>query len=272
MRKIKNQEQDDFNFFSPTLITTYSKKAISFINSIERFLFLLLPFLILFAIIILFDTVALKNYVQILSNDIFDLLASVFAFIAVGIIIYLLKIIMDTRKKMDNWAYIFEKNTMSASISISLSKLDSVDLLNSIVESLREIGESIQKYISNDTISIERFIQQNFSDDIFFDVLIDDTRIDKDKDENDYFKNKINEYGSIIGKIQTSSVIDSNTVNLFIQSILKYVRVTNKFVGLALLVGNQVTDEAMEIITNYSNKHIGYLIVIDKPAVIDSIQ
>jgi hypothetical protein len=272
MRKIKNQEQDDFNFFSPTLITNYSEKAISFIKSIERFLFLLLPFLTLFAIIILFDTAALKNYVQILSDDIFDLLASVFAFIAVGIIIYLLKIIIGTRKKMDNWAYIFEKNTIGTSISISLSKLDSTDLLSAIVDNVREIGDPIQKYISSDTKSIERFIQQNFSDDIFFDVLIDDTRIDKDKDENNYFKNKINEYGSIIGKIQTSNVIDSNTANIFIQSILRYVKVTNKFVGLALLVGNEVTDEAMKLIKNYSNKHIGYLIIIDKPFDIDPIQ
>jgi hypothetical protein len=272
MRKTKNQEQGDLNFFSPTLITNYSEKAISFINSIERFLFLLLPFLILFAIVILFDTVAVKNYVQILSDDIFDLLASVFAFIAVGIIIYLLKIIVVTRKKMDNWAYIFEKNTIGTSISISLTKLESKDLLNAILENVREIGESIQKYISNDTKSIERFMQQNFSDDLFFDILIDDTKIDKDKDENDYFKNKINEYGSIIGKIQTSSVIDSNSVNLFIQSILKYVKVTNKFVGLAVLVGNEVTDEVMNIITNYSNKNIEYIIVIDKPAVIDPIQ
>ena len=272
MRKIKNQEQGDFNFFSPTLITNYSEKAISFINSIERFLFLLLPFLILFAIVVLFDTVALKNYVQILSADIFDLLASIFAFIAVGIIIYLLKIIVDTRKKMDNWAYVFEKNTIGTSISISLTNLESLDLLNAIVENVREIGESIQKYISDDAKSIERFTQQKFSDNIIFDILIDDVRIDKDKDENNYFKNKINEYGSIIGKIQTSSVVDSNTANMFIQSILEYVKVTNKFVGLALLVGNEVTDEAMRIVTNYSDKHIGYLIVIDKPAVIDPIQ
>ncbi len=272
MRKIKNQEKGDLNFFSPTLITTYSEKAISFINSIERFLFILLPFLIIFAIIILFSTVALKNYVQILSDDVFDLLASIFAFIAVGIIIYLLKIIVDTRKKMDNWAYIFEKNTISTSINISLSKLDSIGLLNAVVESVREIGEPIQKYISNDTKSIERFTNQNFLEDIFFDILIDDTKIAKDKDEHNYFKNKINEYGSIIGKIQTSGVIDSNAVNLFIQSILKYAKVTNKFVGLALLVGNDVTDEAMNIVINYSNKHIGYLIVIDKPTVIDPIQ
>jgi len=39
-----------------------------------------------------------------------------------------------------------------------------------------------------------------------------------------------------------------------------------------LLVGNEVTDEAMKIVTNYSDKHIGYLIVIEKPAVIDPIQ
>ena len=60
-------------------------------------------------------------------------------------------------------------------------------------------------------------------------------------------------------------------MQLFIQSVLKYVKTTNKFVGLAMLVGSEVTNETMEIMTNYSNKSIGYFIIIEKPDIIGSI-
>jgi hypothetical protein len=103
-------------------------------------------------------------------------------------------------------------------------------------------------------------------------MVIDDTRIDNNTDSSNYFKNKIDEYDSIIVKSENAStIIDFNYVLLIIQSILKYVKITNKFVGLALLVGNEVTNEAMELITNYSNKSIGYLIIIEKPVIIDRV-
>ena len=107
---------------------------------------------------------------------------------------------------------------------------------------------------------------------MFFDILIDDTKIDKDKDENNYLKSKINEYGTIIAKIEDpSATIDAKTVEIFIQSILRYIKTTNKFVGLALLVGSEVTNEAQNAIENYSNKSIGYLMAIEKPVIMNSI-
>jgi hypothetical protein len=271
MKKIDTSEKVDLNFFSPTLITSYAERALDFIYSIERFLYVLLPLLIVFAIVILFDIAAIKNYIQFFSDDVYDYLAVIFAFIIIGIISCLLKIIIDTRKKLDNWAYIFKKNSIRSSISISLSKLENTELLNAIIESVQEIGDPLQKYISNNDKRIERFVNHNYAD-MHFDMVIDDTRIDNNEDDNNYFKNKINEYGSIIVKVENSStIIDSNYLQLFIQSILKYVKITNKFVGLALLVGNEVTNEAMELITNYSNKSIGYLIIIEKPVIIDRV-
>ena len=272
MKKSDDSEKNDFNLFSPTLITSYAEKAIDLIYSTERFLYLLLPVLITFGIVILLDIAAIKGYVYFLPDDTYDFLALIFAIITIGIIVYLLKIVIKTRKKLDNWAYIFEKNSIIASISIRLSKLENPELLLAIIESILEIGKPFQKYISNNNRNIEKFVNQNLTDNVFFNILIDDTRIDSNKDESNYFKNKINEYGLIIVKVEdASTIIDSNTVQLFIQSVLKYVKTTNKFVGLAMLVGNEVTNEAMEIMTNYSNKSIGYFIIIEKPDIIDSI-
>ena len=44
----------------------------------------------------------------------------------------------------------------------------------------------------------------------------------------------------------------------------------NNFVGLALLVGNKVTNEAYDAMDNHSNKSIGYLVVIEKPVIMYS--
>ncbi|MGN6630237.1 MAG: hypothetical protein ACTHKJ_10270 [Candidatus Nitrosocosmicus sp.] len=272
MRKKGNTEKKDLNLFSPTLITTYSGRAIDFITSIERFLYILIPLLIIFALVILFDTTAMKNYVQLLSDDIFDLLAVAFTFIIIGTVIYILKVIINIRKRLDNWAYLFEKSSIRTSISMSLSKIGHAEILDSIVDSIEEIGFPLSQYILNDAMSVKRFTNQIFPNDFEFDILIDEGRIDDSKDKNTHFKSKINEYGSIIVKIVDGPItIDSNTVESFIQSILRYVKITNKFVGLALLIGNEVSTEAMELIANYSNKSIGYLIVIDKPIILDPV-
>jgi hypothetical protein len=79
-------------------------------------------------------------------------------------------------------------------------------------------------------------------------MVIDDTRIDNNTDSSNYFKNKIDEYDSIIVKSENAStIIDFNYVLLIIQSILKYVKITDKFVGLALLADKEDTNEARKL-------------------------
>ena len=273
MRKKGNKERKELNFFSPTLITTYSARAIDFIKSIEHFLYILISLLVISVLVILFDTTAMKNYVQLLSDDIFDLLAVTFTFIIVGTIIYFLKEIIKIRKRLDTWAYIFEKSSISTSISMSLSKIGYAEILNAIVDSVQEIGYPLKNYILNDNAGIQKFTNQSLPGGLIFDMLIDDSRIDSTKDENNYFKSKIDEYGSIIVKIVDEPItIDTNTVVSFIQSVLKYVKTTNKYVGLALLIGSEFSSEAMEMIANYSNRSIGYLIAIDKPVIMDAVR
>ena len=68
MKKSDDSEKNDFNLFSPTLITSYAEKAIDLIYSTERFLYLLLPVLITFGIVILLDIAAIKGYVYFLPD------------------------------------------------------------------------------------------------------------------------------------------------------------------------------------------------------------
>ncbi|MDR4489988.1 MAG: hypothetical protein R2685_03680 [Candidatus Nitrosocosmicus sp.] len=274
MKDTNNQERSDLNSFSPTLITTYSQKAVSTIRSIERILYLLLSVLVAFALLVLIDTAAIKGYIQFLSDDEYDVVLSLIALIAIGIMIFLLRIILRTRRKLDNWAYVFEKNSIGSLISIGLSNLDKRALLFSIVENIGTISEPIKEYIFANNDNIFSFLDQKISDKTYFDILIDSEKIRSSGNDREIemIISKLNEYGSIIGKIISHpSTIQINEIKSFIQTVLEYSKSKNRFVGLALLVGNEVSNEAMEYAKNYSNKSIGYLIIIEKPGIISSV-
>lgn len=274
MKDTNNQDSSDLNSFSPTLITAYSQKAVSTIRSIEHILYLLLSVLIGFALLVLIDTAAIKGYIQFLSDDEYDVVLSLIALIAIGIMIFLLRIILRTRRKLDNWAYVFEKNSIGSLISIGLSNLNKRSLLFSIIENIGTISEPIKKYIFANNDNIYAFFDQKISDKIHFDILIDSEKIRSggSDNENELVISKLNEYGSIIGKIiPHPSTIHINEIKSFIQAVLEYSKSKNRFVGLALLAGNEVSSEAMEYAKNYSNKSIGYLIIIEKPGIISSV-
>ena len=274
MKNFDNQDSSDLNSFSPTLITTYSQKAVSSIRSIERILYVLLSVLVAFALLVFIDTAAVKGYIKFLPEDEYDIVLSLIAFVAIGIIVFLLRIILNTRKKLDNWAYVFEKNSIGSLISIGLSNLDKKTLLFSIIENIGEIGEPIKKYISKNKDNIELFFDQRISKDTVFDILIDGDKIMSNDGghDNDFIINKLNEYGAVVGRIVTNpNTIDTNEIKLFTRSVLEYSKSTNKYIGLALLAGNEITTEAMDYAKNYSSKTIGYLIIIEKPGIINSV-
>jgi hypothetical protein len=273
MKDTDNLDSSDLNSFSPTLISTYSQNAVSTIRSIERLLYLLLSVLVAFALLVFIDTAAVKGYIKFIPEDEYDFVLSLIAFAAIGIIVFLLRIILNTRKKLDNWANAFEKNSIRSLIGMGLSDLDKKTLFFSIIENIEEIGEPIKKYISKSKDNIESFLDQRISDATKFDILIDGDKIkSKDGNNNAFIVDKLNEYGVVVGKIITdSSAVETNEVKMFIRSALEYSKSTNKYIGLALLVGNEITSEAMDYAKNYSNKSIGYLIIIEKPSIMNSV-
>lgn len=274
MKNFDNQDNSDLNSFSPTLITTYSQRAVTSIHSIERILYVLLSVLVAFALLVFIDTAAVKGYIKFLSEDEYDIVLSLIAFVAIGIIVLMLRIILNTRKKLDNWAYVFEKNSIGSLISMGLSNLDRKTLLFSIIENIGEIGEPIKMYISKNKDNIDSFFDQGSTKEPLFDVLIDgDKLISKDNSkDDDLLRNKLNEYGAVVGKIVTiPNTIDTTEIKAFIRSVLEYSKSSNKYVGLALLAGNEITSEAMDYAKNYSNNSIGYLILIEKPSIMNSV-
>ena len=261
------------------MITSYSRRASGFISSVVRFLYVLLAVLIVFALVSMLDMAIVWGFVQFLSDDQLDFAVSVLAFVTIGIIAVLLKHVINLRNKMNRWYFAFERNSIMASINLRLSKLERMEILKSIIDTIPEIGIPLKKYIMDNGDDIGQFTGQSVPGDPYFDLLIDDTKVaSNDNGKNDCLKDKIKRHGAIIVKVENDGssaagmggIIDIKSSELFVQSILRYAKTTKKFVGLALLCGSYVTEEAAEFMSNYSNKSIGYLISIGKPIVLDS--
>ena len=117
-------------------------------------------------------------------------------------------------------------------------------------------------------------LTREFLKKLYLMILIDGDKIRSNNggDDNDFIINKLNEYGAVVGKIVTNpNTVDTNDIKLFIRSVLEYSKSTNKYVGLALLAGNEITSDAMDYAKNYSNNSIGYLIIIEKPGIMNSV-
>ena len=215
--------QNDFNHFSPTLITAYSRRASGFISSVVRFLYVLLAVLIVFALVSMLDMAIVWGFVQFLSDDQLDFAVLVLAFITIGIIAVLLKHVINLRDKMNRWYFAFERNSIMASINLRLSKLEKREILDSIIDTIPEIGIPLDKYIMDNGDGIWQFTGQSVPGSPCFDLLIDDTKVASDDNgKNDYLKDKIERHGAIIVKVENDGssaagggIIDIKSSELF---------------------------------------------------------
>ena len=85
-------------------------------------------------------------------------------------------------------------------------------------------------------------------------------------DVNNNFRQVLKEYGAVIIKI-LDGIIDRHHVESFADSLSKYSSITKNRVGLGLIIGEELTDEAREYASKISlhrKRGINHLILIAK--------
>lgn len=159
------------------------------------------------------------------------------------------------------------------------SKREAVKAIGEVVE---EVAEPLRQYIEskgnlheffdavpdNGNKNESRPPQQN--EKISFDVLIDEDRVQRTEMANDSTANDLKEvlkkYGSIIVKI-VDGTIDKKSVQSFSKSLSDYIAISKKKkVGLALMIGDDVAQDANRLARNYSHlsKKDHNIILIEK--------
>jgi hypothetical protein len=278
---------------SPIMPTRYAHKSSKLIRSIEKTFYPiigLIAALLVFAVLDMTDVLVKYNIMPDRTHDI--IITSVSAILLIAVV-YLLYGIIKSRQMLHHWADIFERNSIKAGLTISMSNTNKENILGALSETIEGIGEPLREYLSSSPENYKNLIDVRITKDTVFDILIDSDRLmnratsdqvssvtlppntttatttssssstsvpDRDLSE------AVREYGAIIVKVVTSgNRISKETVKSFQEEIQEYISSTRNKVGLALIVGNSIDTDADEL-SKLRMKGTDYLILIEKTA------
>ena len=253
---------DNINNNSALILTQYSSKASQLIKSFTKNIRFLILILIGITGMTILDLCMDLGFITFLSDETIDSLIIGTSLFLIVFTILIVRPVFKSQNILEKWSNLFDKNAIRTGIILSINNKNKDEILFALSETIEQIAIPLQNYLSKSD-------KKEFFDIIFngttFDILIDKSTI-KSVDANS-LKNTIQDYGSIIVKI-TDGIIDKGVTHSFIQSLQKYRKQERNKIGLALIIGESITQESHELISKSKDKIINEnLILIEKPLI-----
>jgi hypothetical protein len=271
MSKVNNTGDDDSDYASSTILTSrFGYASAKLIHTVEKNLYIVLAVILSIASLSLLNTLGILNHLYSENVDYFvDIVLSIVLIAVVAPLVYL---IVKSRRVLDNWNDMFERNTISTSLNIAMTSRSGEDVLRALSYSIEEIAEPLQGYIESKKSDLSEFLGININGNLEFDILLESNRVIKD---GSIISNALDEvlrvYGSVVVKI-INGIIDQNAVESFVYSLSTYTSLTKNQIGLSLILGEEITRDARQ----YANKvpqlrrrRINNLLLLAKPSILN---
>jgi hypothetical protein len=263
--KANNNDVDILSSESPTLATRYAHRAATLVHSIEKNSYLIISIIIALFVLSILDMLEVH---EILPFSL-DPVITVFAAGSIIALSYMLRLTIKSKRILENWADVFERNSIAAGINISMGSRTREEAVRAIAETVEEIGSQLREYISSRD-NYNEFFDIAFGKDTAtatttqFDIVIDKDNL-KPTENNSYqdLKTALQKYGSVIVNF-VSGTIDANTILYFYNLLSRYISITKNNVSLALIIGDDATSDAFNLALHPKNKKIGYMIIIER--------
>lgn len=269
-KKDADKEEGEGRAQSSSIIsdTRNAIKSVSRIYTIEKNIFIILGIVTIIFVILVLDILTLKS-LSFIPYNITDTMIIVSSTISIGALLFLLRLLLKSRQTLDDLADMFERNSIKAGISMSMANKSKEEAVRAIAETMDQIGEPLRKYILSKE-NFNEFLDVVVDNDLILDVLIDadhvklETKTTSDRSNSNDLKKILKEYGSIIVKI-VGGIVDKYTIQSFSILLSKYTALTNNKVGLVLIIGEGVTDEAYNTVGQIKNAKRNHIVLIEKP-------
>jgi hypothetical protein len=245
---------------SALILTQYSSKASQLIKSFTKNIRFLILILIGITGMTILDLSIDLGFITFLSDETIDSMIIGTSLFLIVFTILIVRPVFKSQNILEKWSNLFDKNAIRTGIILSINNKNKDEILFALSETIEQIAIPLQNYLSKS--DKKEFFDINFNG-TTFDILIDKSTI-KSVDANS-LKNTIQDYGSIIVKI-TDGIIDKGVTHSFIQSLQKYRKQVGNKIGLAMIIGESITQESHELISKSKDKIINEnLILIEKP-------
>ena len=261
-----NNNDDILSSESPTLATRYAHRAATLVHSIEKNSYLIIGIIIALFVLSTLDMLGVH---EILPFSL-DPVITVFSAGSIIALSYMLRLTIKSKRVLENWADVFERNSIAAGINISMGSRTREEAVRAIAETVEEIGSQLREYISSRD-NYNEFFDITFGKDTAtatttqFDIVIDKDNLKPTENSSSYqdLKLALQKYGSVIVNF-VSGTIDANTILYFYNLLSRYISITKNNVSLALIIGDDATSDAFNLASHPKNKKIGYMIIIER--------
>src|ERR1051325_7167828 len=265
--KANNNDVDILSSESPTLATRYAHRAATLVRSIEKNSY---PIIGIVIALFVLSTLDMLGGHDILPFSL-DPIITVFSAGSIIALSYMLRLTIKSKRVLENWADVFERNSIAAGINISMGSRTREEAVHAIAETVEEIGLQLREYISSRG-NYNEFFDIAFGKDTAtatttqFDIVIDKDNLKPTENSSSYqdLKTALQKYGSVIVKF-VNGAIDANTILSYYNLLSRYISITKNNVSLALIIGDDATSDAHNLALHPKHKKIGYMIIIERP-------
>jgi hypothetical protein len=270
--KDNSSHSDNNNYdFSPSIILTsrYGHESTRLIHLIEKNLLIIMAIIVATAILSILNILGVLEFLEAHNVDfIVDVTLSV---ILVAVLAPLITLILKSRRTLDRWSEMFERNTIVTTMNIAMKNRSKEEAIFALSQSVRQISEPLQQYIDSNRNSWGQFLNVSIDSNLVFDVLLDANHVQANGRISNSLKRILKEYGAIVIKILDGNV-DRQAVELFTDSLSHYNTITDNQIGLGLIIGDSVTEDARQYAVELSSHNrwrkrmIDLLVVMAKPS------
>jgi len=221
---------------SPTLITRYATKSSKLIYSIEKNVFVVIGVVTALAVISIIDTLEIIGITDFIGEGLDDTIIATLSLISLAALVPILRLSFKSKRILEEWAQMFEYNSIKSSISMSITSTKRDDVMHAVAESIDEIREPLLQYLEKgNTPEIFDIQLHGYR----YDVLLDQYTVNKERGDN--LKKILADYGAIIIKVIDGKISRSD-VDSFSNSLKAYSKEKqyNAMIGIAILIGKEV--------------------------------
>jgi hypothetical protein len=263
----------DYDLSSSTILTSrFGNESARLIHIAQKNLYIVIGLIVAIVVLSVLNIVGALGYFSTSSEQVDKIVDVILLLVLIAVLAPLVLLLLRSRNMLDRWTDMFERNTILATMSITMTTRTKEEAILALPQSIQEISEPLQEYIdSRKTKDLNEFFNVSIHDAnslVIFDVLIDsDHVLDDNSNTSNNLKKVVKEYGAIMIKIVDGD-IDRNSVESFVHSLMTYISITKHSVGIGLVIGDSLTDDAREYASKigYRRKRgINHLIFMAKP-------
>ncbi len=190
-----------------------------------------------------------------------DVLLSI---ILVLVLAPLVSLVIKSRKVLDKWNDMFEKNTITTSMKIIMANRSKEEALKAVVLSIGQITEPFKEYKESTKSDLKEFLDVSLDKNNILDVAMIADKLPS----NSSLKKVLDEFGMILIKV-IDGTVDKQTVENLQKSLGAYVSNTQHNIGLVILIGEEISEEAHLFVNQINNNKkvkIDQIILLSKPS------